>query len=200
MYKFVKIAPKFEEGKGAWYFVPNSVDQVAEHFRKIFGSEIKKGVHDKTAGYGHPSSAWRQAVDQITQFNAYGLEYNQWILNATLLENEVLNKRIRDFESGMEMYLSDGVTQFCPRWDMYEKVGETESGELVYPHEARYRAEDAEYMQWDVPGVTKGRHWYAKIGSRDVRGEDGRTKWATMEEAQAAVRWFCDSLNAAFGK
>ena len=39
MYKFVKIAPNFGERKGigTWYFVPNSVEQVIEHFKKIFG-------------------------------------------------------------------------------------------------------------------------------------------------------------------
>ena len=36
MYHFVKIRPKDKpETKGVWYFVPNSIEQVQEHFNKI---------------------------------------------------------------------------------------------------------------------------------------------------------------------
>lgn len=197
MYKFVKIAPNFGEkkGKGTWYFVPESKEQVSEHFQKIFGQEIKAGIHDKVAGYKHASSAWRQAVDAITMFNLKGLENNHWIINATLLENEVLSSRIRDFEMGRELYLADGVVSFCPRWDMFEKVDEVETNELVYPREAQFHFEEVRYLKWDVPGVTKGQHWYAKIGNMDVKDKDGNMKWDTREEAEAAAKWFCQELN-----
>lgn len=197
MYKFVKIAPNFGErkGKGTWYFVPNSVEQVVEHFNKIFGQEIKAGVHDKVAGYKHASTAWRHAVDSVTRLNLNNLEYNHWALNATILETEVLNNRIKDFENGMEMYLADGVVQFSPRWDMYEVVDEVEGNELVYPREAQFHLEEVRYMQWDVPGVTKGQHWYAKIGNMDVKDKDGNMKWDTKEEAEEAAKWFCQELN-----
>ena len=197
MYKFVKIAPKFGEHKGigTWYFVPNSVEQVIEHFKKIFGQEIKAGVHDKFNGYHHASTAWRQAIDELTRFNLNNLENNHWLLNATMLENEVLNNRIKDFESGMEMYLANGVTQFFPIWDRCEKIGEVESDELVYPVEAQFHFEEVRYLQWNMPGITKGQHWYAKIGNMDVKDKDGNMKWNTKEEAEAAAKWFCQELN-----
>ena len=197
MYKFVKIAPNFGErkGKGTWYFVPSSVDQVIEHFNKIFGQEIKAGVHDKVAGYKHASTAWREAVDMLTMFNLNGLEHNHWVMNATLLENEVLNNRINDFKKGREVYLADGVVQFSPNWDMYYKIDECESEELIYPKEAHFHLEEVRYLKWDVPGVTKGRHWYAKIGNMDVKDKDGNMKWDTKEEAEAAAEWFCTELN-----
>ena len=48
MYHFVKIRPKDKpEEKGFWYFVPNSIEQVQEHFNKFFGQEISTGVKDK---------------------------------------------------------------------------------------------------------------------------------------------------------
>lgn len=197
MYKFVKIAPNFGERKGigTWYFVPNSVEQVIEHFKKIFGQEIKAGVHDKIAGYKHASSAWRYAVDMLTMFNLNNLEYNNWVFNATVLENQVLNNRIKDFENGKEMYLANGVVQFSPRWDMYDKIDELESNELVYPRESQFHFEEVRYMQWDVPGITKGQHWYAKIGNMDVKDKDGNMKWDTKEEAEEAAKWFCNELN-----
>ena len=43
MYHFVKIRSKDKpETKGFWYFVPNSIEQVQEHFNKIFGQEMAK--------------------------------------------------------------------------------------------------------------------------------------------------------------
>ena len=45
MYKFVKIQRK-GSNDGHWYFKPESEEQVVEHFNKIFGSEIRDGVHD----------------------------------------------------------------------------------------------------------------------------------------------------------
>ena len=90
MYKFVKIKPKNytkdsltkdafynRVSGGTWYFVPNSVEQVKEHFNKIFGQEIKAGVHDKVTGYKHASTPWRHAVDMITMFNLKNLESGQ---------------------------------------------------------------------------------------------------------------------------
>ena len=78
---------------------------------------------------------------------------------------------------------------------MYYKVDELESNELVYPSEAQFHFEEVRYMQWDVHGVTKGQHWYAKIGNMDVKDKDGNMKWNTKEEAEAAARWFCMELN-----
>lgn len=208
MYKFVKIKPKNytkdsltkdafynRVSGGTWYFVPNSVEQVKEHFNKIFGQEIKAGVHDKVTGYKHASTPWRHAVDMITMFNLKNLENNHWLFNATLLENEVLNNRIKDFEKGKDIYLADGVVQFSPSWDMYEIVEEKEMNELIYPREAQYHLDEVRYMQWDVPGVSKGVHWYAKVGNFDIVDEKGNQKWDTKEEAMAAAEWFCQELN-----
>lgn len=196
MYKFVKIAPKSDKTKGGtWYFTPNSVEQVIEHFNKIFGQEIKVGVSDYLNGYKHPSTAWSYAVDTINRFNINNLEHNNWLINATILENEVLSNRIKDFQNGLEFYLANGVVQFCPRWDMFEIVDEIDCEELIYPRESQYHLEEVRYLKWNVPGVTEGQHWYAKIGNMDVKDKEGNMKWDTKEEAENAAKWFCLNLN-----
>jgi hypothetical protein len=67
--------------------------------------------------------------------------------------------------------------------------------ELIYPREAQYHLDEVRYMQWDVPGVSKGVHWYAKVGNFDIVDEKGNQKWDTKEEAMAAAEWFCQELN-----
>lgn len=202
MYKFVKIHLKYGKDKNQywWYFVPNSVDQVREHFEKIFGQEIKAGVKDKIGSIEvniHPETAWRKAVDLTNMFSG-----NPWIVDAVKLENQVLQNRINDFLKYGKIYLADGVQQLMLREDMHEIIETVETETLVYPREAQFHIEEVRYMQWDVPGYPKGTHWYAKIGNMDVKDKEGNIKWNTKEEAEKAAEWFCQKLNweTYFGK
>ena len=196
MYKFVKIVSKYggEKKKGGfWNFVPNSVEQVIEHFNKIFGQEIKAGIKDKVGSIEfntHPETSWRAAVDMTNQFSG-----NHWIVDAINLENKVLHNRINDFLEFGEIYLANGVQQLGFSDSVHEIVEEIECEELVYPREAQFHLEEVRYMQWDVPGLPKGKHWYAKIGNMDVKDKQGNMKWNTKEEAEAAAAWFCQKLN-----
>lgn len=192
-YKFVKIRPKNSDKNGFWYFVPNSIEQVQEHFNKIFGQEIKAGVKDKfgTIEFNkHPETAWRHAVDITNMFSG-----NPWVVDAVNLENQILHNRINDFLKYGDIYLADGVQQFMYRDDIFEITEEIESEILSYPREAQFHLEEVRYMQWDVPGFPKGEHWYAKIGNLDIKDKDGNMKWNTKEEAEKAAEWFCQELN-----
>ena len=200
MYKFVKIRPKNSNKNGVWYFVPNSIEQVQEHFNKIFGQEISAGVKDKIGSIQenkHPETAWRYAVDITNMFSG-----NPWVIDAVNLENQVLHNRINDFLKYGDIYLANGVQQFMYREDMFEITETVESEMLSYPREAQFHLEEVRYMQWEVPGYPKGEHWYAKIGNMDVRDKDGNMKWNTKEEAEKAAAWFCQELNwkTYFGK
>lgn len=196
MYKFVKIVSKYggEKKKGGfWYFVPNSIDQVQEHFTKVFGQEISAGVKDKFGtieANKHPETSWRYAVDITNRFSG-----NPWIVDAVNLENQVLHNRINDFLKFGKIYLANGVQQLGFNESVHEIVEEVECEELVYPREAQFHPEEVRYMQWDVPGFPKGEHWYAKIGNMDVRDKQGNMKWNTKEEAVKAAEWFCQYLN-----
>ena len=193
MYKFVKIRPKNSEKKGYWYFIPNSIEQVQEHFNKVFGEEISVGIKDKIGSIQlnkHPYTAWRHAVDVTNMFSG-----NPWIVDAVNLENKVLQGRINDFLKYGKIYLANGVQQFMYHEDLFEIVEEVESEMLSYPREAQFHLEEVRYMQWNVPGYPKGEHWYAKIGNLDVRDEAGNMKWNTKEEAKKAAEWFCQELN-----
>ena len=176
-----------------WYFVPNSIEQVKEHFNKIFGQEIGAGVKDKIGSIQenkHPETAWRHAVDITNRFSG-----NPWVVDAINLENQILNNRINDFLEFGKIYLADGVQQFMYREDLFDIVEEIDSEILSYPKEAQFHIEEVRYMQWDVPGFPKGEHWYAKIGNMDVRDKAGNMKWNTKEEAVKAAEWFCQYLN-----
>lgn len=194
MYKFVKIRHKDKpEKNGVWYFVPNSIEQVLEHFTKIFGQEISAGIKDKVGSIEtntHPETAWRYAVDITNRFSG-----NPWVVDAVNLENQVLHNRINDFLKYGDIYLADGVQQFMYRDDIFEIIEEIHSEILSYPREVQYHFEEVRYMQWEVPGYPKGEHWYAKIGNLDVRDKKGNMKWNTKEEAQKAAAWFCQELN-----
>lgn len=194
MYHFVKIRPKDKpEKKGFWYFVPNSIEQVQEHFNKIFGQEISAGVKDKIGSIQenkHPETAWRYAVDITNKISG-----NPWFVDAVNLENQVLHARINDFLEFGKIYLADGVQQFMYQEDLFEIIEEVDSEILSYPREAQFHIEEVRYMQWDVPGFPKGEHWYAKIGNLDIRDKDGNMKWNTKEDAVKAAEWFCQYLN-----
>jgi len=195
MYKFVKIRSTLHDSKGKefWYFVPNSIEQVQEHFQKIFGKEISAGVKDKFGTIEvnkHPETAWRYGVDTLNRFSG-----NPWIIDAVNLENQVLHNRINDFLKFGEIFLANGVQQLMVDERFHEKVEEIECEELIYPREEQFHFEDVRYMQWDLPGFPKGEHWYAKVGDMDVKDKEGNMKWNTKEEAMKAAEWFCQELN-----
>lgn len=204
MYHFVKIKRKGSDNDGIWYFKPISEEQVVEHFKTVFGGEIKEGVRDRFKGthfvednnkpdgfwvyHEHPTTPWARAIEPL--MHLYGCS---WVEAATRLENEVLNNRINDFRKGIDMYLDNGVIQ---TWmvDGDEIAEEIEKDSLEYPLETQCRFEDVRYMQWNMPDMpTKGLHWYAKIGKRDIVDKDGNMKWNTKKEAEEAARWFIDN-------
>lgn len=203
MYKFVKIKSKLhgdENKSGSWYFKPNSIDQVVEHFKTIFGKEISAGIRDKMhAGWAkHPDTAWRYAVDLTCNTKGMGWDCHglPWLEEAIKLENIVLQGRIKDFTKGIECLFANGVQQLLFIPDYHEIVEEIEKDILEYPIEEQYHFEDVRYSKWDMDWLTvKGTHWYAKIGNLDVKDKDGNMKWNTKEEAEDAARWFCQELN-----
>lgn len=214
MYKFVKIKRKGSDD-GHWYFKPDSEEQVVEHFKKIFGAEIRDGVRDHVEnshlikdksnpeGYSvyteHPITPWAKAVEPIMHIFRCS-----WIEAAIRLENDTINSRVRDFHkySG-EIYLDNGVVETM-MVDGDEIVDEVVKDSLEFPIEEQYRLEEVRYMQWGkmdylalgLPESCKnygGNHWYAKIGKLDIKDKDGNMKWNTKSEAEAAAKWFIDN-------
>lgn len=213
MYKFVKIQRK-GSNDGHWYFKPESEEQVVEHFNKIFGSEIRDGVHDhfehshlipdKSEPDGnwmyteHPITPWAKAVDACQKVWCCS-----WLEAAVRLENETLNNRVNNFRKGHEMYFDNGVIEtMMVNGD--EIVDEVVKDSLEFPIEEQYRIEDVRYMQWGkmdylalgLPESCKnygGNHWYAKIGKLDIKDKDGNMKWNTKAEAESAAKWFIEN-------
>ena len=200
MYHFVKIKSKLgndSNGKTFWYFVPNSVEQVIEHFKTIFGKEISAGIRDKMAGYKHADTPWRLAIDATCSVKGFGWDCHglPWLDEAISLENMVLQNRIRDFHKYGKIYLANGVTQFGYNEEQFEIVEEIDNETLEYPIEELYHLEDVRYFKWDNDFIgVKGVHWYAKVGKYDIVDKNGNQKWNTKDEAEEAARWFCQEL------
>lgn len=200
MYKFVKIQRKGSNG-GHWFFKPETEEQVVEHFKKIFGSEIRDGIHEHIEHshlIGHAVTPWAKAVDAYREVLCC-----PWIEAAVRLENETLNRRVGDFRKGHEMYLGNGVVETM-LLEGDEIADEIAKDILEFPIEEQYRLEDVRYMQWGktdylalgLPESCRhygGNHWYAKIGKLDIRDRDGSMKWNTKAEAEAAAKWFINN-------
>ena len=205
MYKFVKIKRNGSKENGKWFFQPQTKEQVVEHFKTIFGREIKDGVRDRFKGthmiadknepdgfwfyHEHPTTPWARAVEPL--MTLYGCS---WIEAATRLENEVLNNRINGFLRGTPMFLDNGVVEtMLVEGD--EIVDEIEKDVLEFPVEAQHSLDEVRYMQWNMPDLpTKGLHWYAKVGTLDIKDKDGNMKWNTKAEAEEAAKWFIGRL------
>mgnify|MGYP003302345852 CR=1 FL=1 len=195
-YHFVKFTED-----GIWYLKPECLDDVTEHFEKIFGREIKAGVkdfissrhvHQNWCGTGkdyvydaHPTTPWNMAVS--TYCDIHG---TPWVMEACKLENEVYQNRIGYFLKGLPCYLPEGVACYCHKLeegeDYYDEVWKDE---LEYPTKKQYTLDDVKFMQWNMFG-NKGKHWYATIEKRDVLDKDGNMKWNTRAEAEKAAKWF----------
>ena len=197
-YHFVKFTED-----GLWYLKPECLEDVKEHFEKIFGQEIKAGVHDfvtsrhvypnwmgkgETFVYDeHPITDWNAAVSEMNE-----IYKESWVLTACRLENEVINNRINYFNRGMACYYPEGVACYHNTEDDGTYYAELWKDELVYPTKETLTLKDVKFMQWNLLG-NKGEHWYAKVGKRDVYDKDGNLKWNTRAEAETAAQWFLDN-------
>lgn len=193
MYKFIKVKNPFGAKGHQWFFEPENVSQIIEHFEKYFGREVKLGIKDKMTEH-HAVTPWRNVVD-VTQ-GAYLLMGRQvgksWLRTAIELEDQTLKDRVNYFTTGRKLYLAAGLSYTIPNdnEEFMSRIVKTVEQETLQFPEDKLSASEARYLKWDY-----GKHWYAKIRDLDVVDKDGNQKWSSKIAAQEAVKWFVRKEN-----
>ncbi len=182
MYHFVKF-------NNTWYFKPESIQDIIDHFNKICGREFKEGAEDfinntiilkdgEIFSRNHTSSVWRTAVEL-----EMGFKETSWLKAATSLEEKTFKDRIEMFTKGRFIYFTDGLPYFCSN-DAPEYDDEKYTEELIYPYDYNY--EDCRFLQWP-----NGHHWYVKIGKIDICDKYGNYKFSDKSYAQKVAKDWC---------
>jgi hypothetical protein len=188
LYHFVKI-------DGVWYLKAENKHDIIDHFNIIMKREFKEGFYDRMDNItickgvdgdkmfvGHPTAPWSKAIECYMQ-----IWQCSWIEAAAKLEEETLQNRLKMFENGKLIYLSDGLTYTT----FYNTVPEIEDEcykvEMEFPKKDIYTIDDVRYIQWNHNG-----HWYAKIDKIDVVWA-GKQKWDTKEEAIEASKKYINN-------
>ena len=193
-YTFTRIRKRGTDEYGTWYFKPMSIDDVQLHWDTVCRSQIRDHVNERfskaaiaddgTIIHPHPTTQFGLGVEAYMQaVNDY------YVLGMVHVENEAYNSRMRSFENGQDIYLSNGMTVLCPDSSVCEIVETVEVDKFAYPDQTSWSMKDVRYMQWNMLG-NKGEHWYAKIGNRDVIDQAGNMKWDSKSMAEEAARWF----------
>ena len=187
-YHFVRIGSVNPKETGStWYFVPESYEQLYEHWDKYAAAMMKTGMdevvqHILDRAHGrippHYTTTWGSLIEQLSSIK--GLPH--WQV-AHEEENKLLDYRSDMFENNDEIYLSDGLTIFMLTEGVTEIKEHMYKDTLEYPSE-KYSIDDVRYIQWDG-----GKHWYAKIGNFDIV-VDGEQKWNSKLEAEIAVKQY----------
>ena len=191
MYHFVKF-------NKTWYLMPETLQDVIDHFIKICGREFKQGFDDfkdnvrirKSCIDGkpyldsmnHSSSVWRNAVE-LCEMKLKGLN---WVEGACGLEKQTYEDRINRFLAGKPMFFTDGLPYYPPKEWPSESEYEDEvwKDELIYPFEYNY--DEVRFIQWP-----DGKHWYAKIGKIDICDQWGNYKWSDKYYAMEIAKKWC---------
>lgn len=191
MYKFVKIKMKGSNSSGVWYFKPENIEQMLEHWHKYCCADIHEGMNqivenifNKAHGKckEHYTSQFAMLVDMKSMVNQIPV----W--QASLeLENELFQNRLDESDKD-NIYYADGLTRLSYVYDIHEIVEEIEKDNLVYPEE--FSIDNVKYLQW-----YNGKHWYAKMGKIDIVDENGNQKWNTREEAENAVKKYIEKYS-----
>lgn len=187
-YKFVKIGriANNENGIGTWYFAPQSVEQINEHWDKYASSVIREGsrriVHNIFNGVTeHSTNQFQMAVEAIKPIGK-GL-----IADMGRIEQEAYQCRIKGFLNGRTIYLSPSLSVLCLDDRFFHIINTIEKDQLTFPDEEKPSLEDVKYIVWEG-----GKHWYAKIGKIDVVDTKGNQKWNTKPEAEKAAKEFIE--------
>lgn len=185
-YHFVRIGQVgFTTKETSWYFVPESIEQIKEHWDKYVGMQIKSGIQEIIKNLSnqnmgklseHYRTTWGSLIEQVS-----GIKEKSYLETSIEEENMLWKNRIDMFYKYDEIYLSDGLTTFM-LVDGYTEIKEhVYKDKLEFPTE-KYTMDDVRYIQWDG-----GKHWYAKIGNLDIV-VDGDQKWNSKHEAEYAVK------------
>ena len=189
-YKFRKIKMKGENSKGTWYFIPQNVEQVLEHWQKFCHTEISEGMDEVT------QNLLRRAKGELEQH--YTTSYGSIIclvseargehpcVTAYRLENEIFERRLKDIENE-EIYLSDGLTRFAFVDAIHELMEEVEMDKLEFPKDKPTSIDDFRFIKW-----SGGDHWYVKLGNMDIVDEFGNQKWNSRSEAEEIARKYME--------
>lgn len=203
MYTFRKIKlPDWT--KPQWYFRPNDIMDIVNHFNTICKREISAGCKeyvenavvcpDGTIYHPHPDTPFGASVDMLS--STMGIP---WVQAAVTLENQTLNDRLEVFRDPkcINLYLADNLTWFVEYEGMHvDVIDEVGRLALEFPVEQIFTYDDIRTMKWDIPGMSiKGTHYYAKVNKFDVIGPDGAMKWNTAAEAIKAGQWWVDQYN-----
>lgn len=190
-YKFIKIQKKAttdeKQPKGFWLFEPQSERQILEHWEKYANATIREGVKILTEKMfsgtkGHFRNDFEQAVETWQTLTGNGL------LNSMAhIEQEALKSRMQSFREGKQTYLNRSIQVVTLDSRFTEIVNTTERAVLTYPDEDGPTIDDVRFIVWD-----DGIHFYAKIGKIYIVDEQGKQKWNTKQEAEAAARWYIE--------
>ena len=192
-YKFVRIRRRNSGQYGTWYFKPMSKDDVQLHWDTICAAQMKEHVHERFSKaaiadtgilWPHPTTEFGMAVDAFLE----GTNKN-YAIGMLEIENEAYRTRMRSFDRGQDIYLSNGMTVLVPDERVCEIVETVEVEKFAYPEKKEWSMADVKFMQWNMLGNVDI-HWYAKVGSYDIRDKDGNMKWDTKPEAEDAARWY----------
>lgn len=188
-YRFVrveKISPEKDDNY-VWYFVPQSLEQVKEHWKKYPASIIREGsskiaskVFNGNSITDHICNDFEEAVIKLNSITNSNI-----MSDMVQVENVAYNQRINDFVSGRKLFLSHGLTVVTLDTRFYHITEEIYKDVLTFPDEDKPTMADVRYIQWGG-----GEHWYAKIGKLDVVDENGNQKWNTKAEAKQAAEWY----------
>lgn len=184
-YHFCKIKA-VRDDKAYWYFKPESIDDIKEHWNKYVEREIINGyaeyakaleAHANGEYFGHYTNEWAIIIDTIQATT----ETPMPSVMADKLEADLYYNRMHAFNKGDEIYLSEGPTVFMLTEGLTEVIEDYYSDTLEFPHTLN----DVRFIQWP-----DGKHWYAKYGRIDITDENNNQKWDTKEEAEKAADWY----------
>lgn len=203
MYTFRKIKlPNWD--KPQWYFCPQSIVDVLDHFNTVGKREISAGCKEyvENSVVCPDGQIWHPHADTPFGVAVSVVENTMkvpWVQAAVMLENQTLQDRIKTFRDPncVQLYLADNMTWFAQHDTMeIEIIEEIHSQSLDFPIEKIFTYDDIRTMKWDIPGMPiRGKHYYAKVGKFDVIGPDGSMKWDTEDEAIRAGEWWVDEYN-----
>lgn len=186
-YCFVKIG-QINGNDGTWYFSPNDVEQIKEHWEKYPASIIREGsrfIAERVLNNEIESTTenpFVMAVDKLNQVTC-----NNIMLDMAQVEMMAYNNRISDFERGRIIFLPKNLTVVTLDERFYEIKKTLNRDKLTFPDEDKPSLDDVRYIQWDG-----GEHWYAKIGKLDIIDENNNQKWNSKEDAKKAAEWYIE--------
>lgn len=183
-YKFYKVKNKRFDNIESWWVLAINNPEVLVEYTGFKSKELVQSyfkAKEKLVKKYH--LGWEESC--MLQVLSNRKKRKTVVDDVNILSDEMLSPLVRYYLNG-RIPIVNKNGGYCFLDDEIEVLEKLEKSEMIWPDDNRY---GIRILKWP-----EGKHYYAKVGNKDVFDDDGNMKWNTKKQAEKWAKKFLKEL------